>query len=98
MADILDRVAHERMRQDAKWGVQRHERGTGSLFQQARAHAQRARVDKLNENFTNNWFDILLEEVFEAGSEKDAEALKRELIQVAAVAVAWAEAIDDGRG
>lgn len=40
------------------------------------------------------WADILLEEVFEALAEEDVDALRRELIQVAAVASQWAEAID----
>lgn len=40
------------------------------------------------------WADILLEEVFEALAEDDSERLRVELIQVAAVAVQWAEAID----
>lgn len=40
------------------------------------------------------WTDILLEEVFEALAESDPLALRTELIQVAAVATQWAEAID----
>ncbi|MDY0828570.1 hypothetical protein SK224_05450 [Microbacterium sp. BG28] len=41
------------------------------------------------------WTDILLEEVFEALAESDPEKLRTELIQVAAVATQWVEAIDD---
>lgn len=40
------------------------------------------------------WTAILLEEVFEALAEDDPSALRTELIQVAAVAASWAEAID----
>lgn len=40
------------------------------------------------------WDGILLEEVYEALTEKDPTELRAELIQVAAVAMAWAEAID----
>lgn len=40
------------------------------------------------------WRDILLEEVFEALAEDDPDKLRAELIQTAAVAVAWVEAID----
>lgn len=43
------------------------------------------------------WADILLEEVFEALAEDDPERLQNELIQVAAVAVQWAAAIDRWR-
>lgn len=38
--------------------------------------------------------DILLEEVFEALAESDPEKLRIELVQVAAVAAQWVEAID----
>lgn len=40
------------------------------------------------------WADILLEEVFEALAESDPAKLRTELIQVAAVATQWVEAID----
>jgi hypothetical protein len=40
------------------------------------------------------WTDILLEEVFEALAESDPVRLRKELIQVAAVAQQWVEAID----
>lgn len=40
------------------------------------------------------WRDILLEEMFEAMAEEDLQKLRTELIQVAAVAVAWVEDID----
>jgi hypothetical protein len=40
------------------------------------------------------WGDILLEEVFEAMAEDDPIKLRAELIQTAAVAVAWIESID----
>ncbi|TDC67602.1 hypothetical protein [Streptomyces hainanensis] len=40
------------------------------------------------------WDGILLEEVYEALAEEDPAAVRAELVQVAAVAVAWIEAID----
>ncbi|NEA21580.1 hypothetical protein G3I70_08560 [Actinomadura bangladeshensis] len=40
------------------------------------------------------WDGILLEEVYEALAEEDPVKLRDELIQAAAVAIAWAEAID----
>ncbi|MFD5315419.1 hypothetical protein [Streptomyces sp. NPDC127098] len=40
------------------------------------------------------WDGILLEEVYEALAEEDPTAIRAELVQVAAVAVAWIEAID----
>jgi hypothetical protein len=40
------------------------------------------------------WRDILLEEVYEAFAETDSDRLREELIQVAAVALSWVDAID----
>lgn len=42
--------------------------------------------------------DILLEEVFEALGSDTPEALRKELVQVAAVAVQWVELIDERGG
>lgn len=42
----------------------------------------------------STWAHVLLEEVFEALAESDPVALRFELVQVAAVAAQWAEAID----
>lgn len=42
----------------------------------------------------DTWTAILLEEVFEALAESELDALRTELIQVAAVALQWVEAID----
>ncbi|PRY56469.1 hypothetical protein [Glycomyces artemisiae] len=44
------------------------------------------------------WDGILLEEVYEALAEKDPEAQRAELVQVAAVAATWVEAIDRRSG
>jgi hypothetical protein len=43
---------------------------------------------------TVTWRDILLEETFEALAEDDPQKLRTELVQVAAVATQWVEAID----
>jgi hypothetical protein len=40
------------------------------------------------------WDGILLEEVYEALAEEDPAKIRAELVQVAAVAAAWIEAID----
>jgi hypothetical protein len=77
-AEVLQEVAAERARQDAKWGVQHHKNPM--------------------------WVAILVEEVGEAAalslsdeygtSLSDREKLRQELIQVAAVAVAFIECLD----
>jgi hypothetical protein len=40
------------------------------------------------------WAHILTEEFYEALAEADPEKLREELVQVAAVAVAWVECLD----
>ncbi len=77
---VLDEVFGERQRQEARWGQQ--------------------------DNPDFEWVSILTEEVGEAATEAneanfksgknrgDFSNLRTELIQVAAVAVAWVEAID----
>jgi hypothetical protein len=77
MADVLADVLKERVRQNNKWGVQRHEDG--------------------------RWLSILGEEFGEVCqalqdgmiSQKETDANNKyiELIQVAAVAMAWAEQV-----
>jgi hypothetical protein len=53
-----------------------------------------AQTDEAAAAGTVTWRDILLEETFEALAESDPARLRKELIQVAAVAQQWVEAID----
>jgi len=92
---LADIVA-ERVRQDAKFGGRRdYDDGTGSPNARAAADLLRE-VCKAAPDDGDTWADILAEEVAEAFAETggDRAALRRELIQVAAVCVAWAEALD----
>lgn len=101
---VLADVAEERVRQDAKWGQQNHPDGTGPSEHLADspkmpryadlARYVRERVDMLADAARSRWSSILLEEVFEALAEDDPATLRRELVQVAAVAASWVEAID----
>ncbi|MFE9234792.1 hypothetical protein [Cellulosimicrobium funkei] len=107
-SSVVDDVAAERVRQDAKWGVQNHPDGTGravrvldplvdpSRYTEAGWLATRAKAstDTAARGGSVTWRHILLEEVFEALAEDDPERLRTELVQVAAVAQQWAEAID----
>lgn len=98
---VLDEVLGERERQHARWGEQNHPDGTGwlmdvtgecvrtELADQARAACQRADAAG-----ALTWAHILEEEFHEAMACGDTSELRAELIQVAAVAVAWVEAID----
>lgn len=97
---VLDEVRIERENQDAKWGADSdHPDGTARAGDLAMLGAAvKATVDAAHANRvvpgTLTWRHILDEEVREAFCERDPTGLRTELIQVAAVAVAWVEAID----
>lgn len=61
------------------------------------AFQAKSATDAHAEEGTLTYADIFLEEVFEALAEEDPAQLRAELIQCAAVAVAWAEKIDRDR-
>ena len=92
--NILADIAAERVRQIDKWGEER-DLPDGTKFPGSRDMAVAFRED-CQSRFDKNigtWSDILLEEVYEALDESDWHKLRAELIQVAAVCVAW---IEDG--
>ena len=103
---VLKEVAAERQRQEAKWGEQDHADGTGprhfflgkGLDAPATYGYLRDRATEITDSNANNgritYADIFLEEVFEALAETDQDKLREELVQTAAVAVAWVEKID----
>lgn len=98
-------VVEERGSQNLKWGEQNHPDGTGPETHplltlgpvdiSAEELAGRATnvTDSKAKDRAVTWRDILLEEVFEALAEEEPAKLQYELIQVAAVATQWAEAI-----
>lgn len=88
-------VFAERERQNQKWGHNRdHRDGTGGDSFAALARHQRRVCERQFASGRGTWRHILEEEVAEAFAESDPVLLRGELIQVAAVALAWAEAID----
>lgn len=93
---VLPEIADERERQDERWGEQNHPDGTGPGY---RVHAIEARVrcQRAARIGLVTYKDILEEEVYEAFAETDPVELRKELIQVAAVAVAWIEKLDRER-
>lgn len=93
-APVLREVARERVRQDDMWGEQNHDWITGRPAQKRLADHARASCERHFADGDGGWQDILMEEFFEALAEGDTAKLRAELIQVAAVAVAWVEAID----
>lgn len=91
---VLGDVSAERAAQDERWGEQNHPDGTGGLHHVLAADDIRRRVQQAAAEGRQRWANVLGEEVAEAFAEDDPAKLRAELVQVAAVAVAWAEAID----
>jgi hypothetical protein len=94
LAAVLADVAAERARQDTRWGQQDHPHGTGDIAMRMQALSYREGCKRHFADGIGTWRDILLEEVYEAMAEADPRALRAELVQVAAVATQWIEAID----
>jgi hypothetical protein len=93
--EVLSEVAVERLRQDQKWGQQNHPDGDlGGTGWVLAARESKWQNDEDAKAGGESWVNILLEEVYEALAETDPAKLRQELTQVAAVAVAWIEAID----
>src|ERR1043165_159487 len=91
---VLDEVAAEGRAIDAKWGEQNHPDGTGYWPREFEVEAAREECKAAAKYGYLTWRHVLREEVAEAFAETDPAAIRAELIQVAAVAVAWVEAID----
>lgn len=96
---VLSDVKNERLRQDEKWGDQHHpDLSTDRLHGPANYEFMANRWKAINSARVHEgciaWDGILLEEVYEALAEEGHEKLRAELVQVAAVAVAWIEDID----
>ncbi|WP_239134632.1 hypothetical protein [Streptomyces sp. SID12488] len=91
---VLSEVLAERIRQDAKWGEQNHPDGTGLPVYRHAARRYRDAADRNAAAGVLTWRDVSNEEHFEALAESDPVKLRAELVQSAAVKVAWIEAID----
>lgn len=95
-------VKEEMERQVAKWGEQNHSDYTAEGlfdFPEAVASADNAKLfcDSKADRGVVSWNDIFVEEALEAveeGRAGNTAALREELIQVAAVACSWVNAID----
>lgn len=96
-ADALAEVLLERQRQHGLWGEQ-NPPDVGDPYTRAWYSSEAVgwkitNADRVGRDVLA-WDGILLEEVFEALAESDPTKLRAELVQVAAVCVAWCEAID----
>lgn len=91
---VLAEVHAERGRQDTRWGEQNHPDGTGGHEFETLAEMFRQACESEHQAGNGTWRSILMEETYEALSETAPGRLRAELVQVAAVAVNWIEAID----
>jgi hypothetical protein len=91
---VLNEVYQERRRQDDQWGVQDHPDGTALRNHIDAAQAKIECEEARRIYGVPTWMHILQEEAYEAFAEEEPAQIRAELIQVAAVAVAWIEAID----
>ena len=95
---VLMEVEYERRRQDVKWGEQNWPLGNeSSRLSRWLERRVKRRVDLSLKNKTATWLGIIHEEFAEFRAQDDDEAARTELIQLAAVAVAAAEALDRKR-
>ncbi|MET7333044.1 NUDIX domain-containing protein [Nonomuraea sp. NPDC005650] len=94
LARVLADVTAERVAQDVRWGMQLLPDGTGHDGTAADCDRARSETEAAAGAGALTWRHVLAEEVLEAFAESDPERLRAELIQVAAVAVKWAQAVD----
>lgn len=94
LSKVLRQISKERDRQDAKWGEQNHPDGTGFAYMRERARISRRECDAAFAAGQGTWRHVLREEYHEALACDDPAELRAELLQVAAVAAAWIQAID----
>ncbi len=87
-------IRRERDAQEAKWGQQNHPDGTGDSHARLVADHARVMCQEAAKDGRTTWKHVMWEEVAEAFAERDDKPLRDELVQVAAVAIAWIEAID----
>lgn len=92
---IVDDIRAERGRQDAKFGADRTQPdGTGQPGSVGNADNAKDICASAFRRGYGTWRHILNEEVAEAYAETDPALLAAELLQVAAVAVAWIEDLE----
>jgi hypothetical protein len=92
--DLGAEVIAEVDRQYELWGEQNHPDGTALPGDNELAEDAKRLADMFANSGHLTWRDILQEEVREAFAESDPVTLREELVQVAAVAVSWVNAID----
>lgn len=90
---VLDDIRAEMVRQSSIHGEEGHPDGTSPWYG-TDARTWKGINESAAEHGELTWGGILLEEVFEALAETDPVKLRKELLQVAAVAGSWAKDLD----
>lgn len=100
MRDALCAIVTERGRQKKLWTHDGDDLvdGTGGALAAELVAVVTRLVDSLNETPENTFAHVLVEEVLEVLDASEPANLRNELVQVAAVAVKWVEAIDRREG
>ena len=94
-ADIFAEIEAERARQDAKWGEQNHPSTMTAVgVASAIRDGARRECNSAARSGRLTWQHIADEEFWEAIAEPAPAAQRTELVQLAAVVVAWIECID----
>ena len=93
---IIAEIKQERLNQDAKFPGQQWPLGGGGHYSDICTEARRS-CERHAKYGNLTWLDIISEEVFEAFAEVDVARAREEYIQVAALALAIIEAIDEGK-
>lgn len=95
LSRVLADIVQERVCQDAKYGTQNHPDFIPGFQPKYREFVRDHATEDCERANPRTWEHILQEEVLEAlACGSDLVHLRRELIQVSAVCVAWVEAID----
>jgi hypothetical protein len=92
---VLSDIRAERRRQDDKWGVRDRPDGTGlTLMDLAYASEMHQRREQAAREGQLTWSLIMEEKVAEAFAEADPGLVRKKLVQLAAICVAWVEDLD----
>lgn len=98
MSDLFDRIVEdvraERARQVEQWGKQNHPNGTSMKFKPL-ADSARHSCQMADASGAVTWMHISREEFFEVLAATDRADLRKELVQLIAVGMAWVENLDE---
>lgn len=98
--NVLRELADRRARNYERFGKQHHPNGgflegpTGGTWQVVGAHLENIARTQLEKHHNTSWAAILSEEVGEALVAATPEQIREELLDVAAVCLAWCEDLD----